>query len=563
MIETWICVGVLFLLCLIWLFIKRAEIKSFFKKEKKKEKVNKQKKKEEVLEPKAKEQIKQTPQEKVLANLLKDQKIYILDSSVFAYDGRAISKFKDNMVIITGDTYGIVERLQEDDKRRSAGVSHNCILAIEFINNILYEDMANNSFKDYSSDGNTICYVKDKKNNIDFIFDSRNLSSYDLSSSDEDRIVINTAKKYKKAYGKGSWKKVVIVSQKREMHSKSKFFGGVKVEEYIHGKASIAYTGRKDITLQKDDYDFLLENMEENKARLTKNLRMIVKKSKLLNIPIFEKLINSKLKDDSQRIYSNECLYIKQEDSPNYMLATYKNTTGVKPHLSIFRQFPGENNSNKNGFSPKNIEQEFAHELGLDQDVRVLFLIGSAGTGKTLQSVEIIDIDPRDHRKPENRRMTARVIRSTEEAGKEMGFLKGDENDKFAVYAQVVYDAIEKYGILKGHSRTKIDELKKSISVHPSNYIQGMTFEVPVVVIDDAQNFDFDTLVTIATRCSNNTKLVITGDFGNTQVKRRYMGSTGLPRFINMMKEYPDGATVTLSIALRSGIAEYINKRIE
>ena len=139
------------------------------------------------------------------------------------------------------------------------------------------------------------------------------------------------------------------------------------------------------------------------------------------------------------------------------------------------------------GIKPRNREQHFAFDALLDDRVKLVTLMGKAGTGKTLLAMAaglkrtVLD--------REFRRLV--VARPTISMGKELGFLPGSLEEKLAPWMQPIHDALEMLGDLNmGHEHRRSGDLMRSgtIVVEALSYIRGRSIANQFMVIDEAQN---------------------------------------------------------------------------
>jgi len=102
-----------------------------------------------------------------------------------------------------------------------------------------------------------------------------------------------------------------------------------------------------------------------------------------------------------------------------------------------------------------------------------------------------------------------------ESADKGLGALPGDIEEKFNPYMSPLLDKLEE---MIPHS--EIHDLMKSqrISAVPINYLRGASWRNKIVIADEAQNFTFQELTTLATRIGEGTKLFICGDYMQSDI---------------------------------------------
>ena len=163
------------------------------------------------------------------------------------------------------------------------------------------------------------------------------------------------------------------------------------------------------------------------------------------------------------------------------------------------------------GIKPRNREQHFAFDALLDDRVKLVTLMGKAGTGKTLLAMAaglkrtVLD--------REFRRLV--VARPTISMGKELGFLPGSLEEKLAPWMQPIHDALEMLSDLNmGHEHRRSGDLMRSgsIVVEALSYIRGRSIANQFMIIDEAQNLTPLEAKTIITRVGHGTKIVFTGD---------------------------------------------------
>src|SRR5437870_2736813 len=110
------------------------------------------------------------------------------------------------------------------------------------------------------------------------------------------------------------------------------------------------------------------------------------------------------------------------------------------------------------GIKPRNREQHFAFDALLDDRVKLVTLMGKAGTGKTLLAMAAgLKRTVMDR---EFRRLV--VARPTISMGKELGFLPGSLDEKLAPWMQPIHDALEMLSDLNmGHEHRRSGDLMR------------------------------------------------------------------------------------------------------
>lgn len=207
------------------------------------------------------------------------------------------------------------------------------------------------------------------------------------------------------------------------------------------------------------------------------------------------------------------------------------------------------------GIKPHNREQHFAFDALLDEQVRLVTLMGKAGTGKTL--LALAAALKRTLQDREYRRII--VARPTISMGKELGFLPGTLEEKLQPWMQPIHDALEMLGDLNmGHEHRRSQDLLRSgtIVVEALSYIRGRSIANQFMVIDEAQNLTPLEVKTIVTRVGHGSKIIFTGD--PYQIDNPYVDSSsnGFNYLVNKFRPEALASHVELQKGERSELAE-------
>ncbi len=207
------------------------------------------------------------------------------------------------------------------------------------------------------------------------------------------------------------------------------------------------------------------------------------------------------------------------------------------------------------GIKPRNREQHFALDALLDDRVKLVTLMGKAGTGKTLLAMAA-GLKRTVHDR-EFRRLV--VARPTISMGKELGFLPGTLEEKLNPWMQPIHDALEMLSDLNmGHESRRAGDLMRSgsIVVEALSYIRGRSIANQFMIIDEAQNLTPLEAKTIITRVGHGTKVVFTGD--PYQIDNPYVDSSsnGFNFVVSRFREHAIAAHIELQKGERSELAE-------
>jgi PhoH-like ATPase len=204
---------------------------------------------------------------------------------------------------------------------------------------------------------------------------------------------------------------------------------------------------------------------------------------------------------------------------------------------------------------PKNKEQFFAVDALLDDRIKIVTIIGKAGTGKTLLAIAAglhKTLWDKVYRK-------MLVCRPTFPMGKDIGYLPGTVEEKLNPWMQPIYDALDLLANgRKDHSQRNREALEETdrIGVEPLTYIRGRSIPNQYIVVDEAQNLTPLEVKTVITRVGHGTKIILTGDI--YQIDNPYVDamSNGLSVVVERFRSYSLAAHVHLSKGVRSEVAE-------
>ena len=209
------------------------------------------------------------------------------------------------------------------------------------------------------------------------------------------------------------------------------------------------------------------------------------------------------------------------------------------------------------GIRPRNKEQHCALDLLLCDDVKLVTLIGKAGTGKTMLALAA------GLQKVVEEQLYSKLLvsRPIFPLGRDVGYLPGDIEQKLNPWMQPIYDNVEfLMGLSKqerktGRSYQELIDLGY-IEIEPLTYIRGRSIPNQFIIVDEAQNLTPHEVKTIITRVGEATKVVLTGD--PYQIDNPYVDATsnGLTTVVEKFKGETVAGHVTLSKGERSALAE-------
>lgn len=206
------------------------------------------------------------------------------------------------------------------------------------------------------------------------------------------------------------------------------------------------------------------------------------------------------------------------------------------------------------GIKAKNVEQKCAIDLLLRDDIKLVSLVGQAGTGKTLLALAC------GLRKVFDENIYTRILvsRPVVPLGRDIGYLPGTKEEKLFNWMQPIYDNLEYLCDSSGNEPS--DTLRfvmdsKKIEMEAVTFIRGRSLPKMFMIIDEAQNLTPHEMKTIVSRAGEGTKVVLTGD--PTQIDNPYLdeNSNGLTYLIGKFSEQKLFGHIVFSKTERSELA--------
>jgi phosphate starvation-inducible PhoH-like protein len=203
--------------------------------------------------------------------------------------------------------------------------------------------------------------------------------------------------------------------------------------------------------------------------------------------------------------------------------------------------------------SAKNDGQKAALRSFASPETFITFVNGIAGTGKTHIAV-CYGLEQLIKGHFDKIIFTRPVV----EAGENLGYLPGSFDMKLAPFMIPIMDTL--------HEQMSAQDIKALAEAHkiitlPLAYMRGVTFKNAFVVLDEAQNTTPKQMHLFVTRLGENSKIVITGDTKQSDIK----GVNGFADGIERLTGCPGIEVVELdpTQVVRHPIISEIDKRYE
>lgn len=250
----------------------------------------------------------------------------------------------------------------------------------------------------------------------------------------------------------------------------------------------------------------------------------------------------------SSKLYANQYVIMKDSANPNHSAIGRFSAAdqAIVPLRTVTDSIWG--------IHARNVEQSFALDCLLNDEVLFVSLVGKAGTGKTLLAIAAGLHKTLD----EGQFQRLLVSRPIFPMGRDIGYLPGDIEQKLNPWMQPIFDNVE---FLMGADKKAAGRAQELINqgmlnIEPLTYIRGRSIPKQYLIVDEAQNLTPHEIKTIVTRAGRGTKVVLTGDI--YQIDNPYVDSanSGLTYAVEKFKGHPIASHVTLTKGERSELAE-------
>lgn len=193
----------------------------------------------------------------------------------------------------------------------------------------------------------------------------------------------------------------------------------------------------------------------------------------------------------------------------------------------------------------------------LDKNTKLVFINGPAGVAKTTIAaycgLQLL-----------SKRSVSDIIyvRSlAESASKSMGYLPGEQEDKFKPYMMPLEDKLQE--LLKNSDVKKLMDDNR-IHAIPVNFLRGASFNAKYIIGDEFQNLNKQEIITVLTRLGEFSKIIVTGDSNQADV--RDSGFEPIMKMFDNETAAKNGIkcfTLTREDVKRSGILKFILETLE
>jgi len=438
----------------------------------------------------------------------KQQKIFVLDTSVILYNHNAIYSFEDNDVAIP------ITVLEELDYFKKGNETKN-FETREFIR-IMDRLSTNNSLQnwipiDRPKAGHFKVIMQERADTLD--------ATQVFGENNADHRILNATLSLVEGHPE---KKVTLVTKDINLRLKAKSLN-IPAEDFETGKIKdldSLYTGRT--------------------------------------------VIEGLTKEVIDNIYANgfcmpEDVGIKDPIPNHYFILKNNRTSALVFYNPVLERIERIEKTPAYRITPRNAEQVFALHAISNPKVKLVTLQGVAGTGKTLLALA----GALDQKRNFKQIYLARPIVPL--SNKDIGYLPGDIASKLNPYMEPLWDNLK---FIQNQFNEKDREFKKisdaleqeKLVITPLAYIRGRSISNVCFIVDEAQNLTPHEVKTIITRAGENTKIIFTGDIYQIDTPYLDSQSNGLSYLIDKIKHHEIYAHVRLEKGERSDLANLANE---
>ncbi|MBN1384244.1 MAG: PhoH family protein [Elusimicrobia bacterium] len=429
------------------------------------------------------------------------KKTFILDTNVLIHDPESLTSFADNTIVIPMAVIEELDNLKRfhDERGRAARA----------VSRKLNQLGKNGKFSKgmHLENGGTVLIDLEQKMNL----------PYDFSNSRKDNLILSAA--YARQQ-KGEH--VIFVTKDINLRIKSEAIG-VTARDYEKEKIQVEhlYQGWKELIIPSKTIDKFYQ----------------------------EKTIKIDGNNNNHMIPNEFALLKDSTKSSKSALAKYDSKT--KSLVSLVHK-----EESVWGLKPLNIEQKFAMELLLSDNIQLVTLMGVPGAGKTLLSLAA------GLQKTIDEKIYKRLLvgKSVTPMGKDIGFLPGTKEEKISQWMGSIYDNLE-FLVDKSNTDENTEDKVQyffdsgKIEIEALAFLRGRSIPRQFIIIDDAQNLTPHEIKTIISRAGEGTKVVLTGD--PYQIDNPYLDaeSNGLTYLIERFKNQEIFGHITFKKTERSNLA--------
>ncbi len=429
------------------------------------------------------------------------RKTFVIDTNVLLYDPSSIKKFHNNDVIIPLIVLEELDAL----KRRSDELGKNAREVVRYIDSLKTNKQGDLSKGIVIEEGPTIKIYLESR--------SKTVHNFPLPLDRSSNKILLISYLLKE-----DGQRVIFVSKD--------FVSRVKAEA---------------MGLEAEDY----ENLKVPYKKMFKGIKIVETTKKEIDLFYKEGILATQ----EENFLPNEYCILKSPERSSAICKYNFSTKKLEPLIEYKKGIWG--------IHPLNVEQKCVIDLLLRDDIKLVTLVGPAGTGKTVLALAC------GMKKVFDDGVYTKILvsRPIIPLGKDIGYLPGTKEEKLFHWMQPIYDNLEFLLQLtngEGNQKSAFDWIMESnkLEMEAVTYIRGRTLPKMFMIIDEAQNLTPHEVKTIISRAGKGTKVILTGD--PTQIDNPYLDqdSNGLTYTVSRFQDQKIYGHVFLDKTERSELAK-------
>ncbi len=463
-------------------------------------------------------------------------KCFVLDTNVLLHNPASLYMFDDNEVVIP---FAVLEELDRF-KKMNDDVGRNAREVIRQLDKLRHRGQLSEGVK-WNGHGGTI--------RVEFASDSRPKW---LKNDEADNRIIGVAWALKEI-----GRRTILITKDINARLKSDALG-IQTEDFEAQKVDIdrMYSGYVTLSVSGRLIDTLYEEKQLALSEVIEEIRLQREAEE-------EHHVGEVDEDEDFELFANQFVQLRN--------AMDESHTGLARRLADTEHLIPIHGPRKPvyGIMARNVQQTMAFDLLLDDEIKLITLLGSAGTGKTLLAIAA----GMTKVFTEQRYDKLLVARPIMPMGKDIGYLPGDKDEKLSAWMQPIFDNLSYLMSTRGggpqhadskHPEQRINQMVESgqLVLEPLTYIRGRSIPHQFIIVDEAQNLTPHEVKTIVSRVGEGTKIVLTGDVG--QIDNPYLdtSSNGLSYMVERLKGQAMVGHVTLARSERSELASIAAEKL-
>lgn len=456
-------------------------------------------------------------------------KNFVLDTNVVLHDPRAIFQFDDNNVILPIYVIEEVDQFKKD----TSELGRNARQTSRYIDEYRRNGKISNGGVELPTGGRL---------RVVFAEESQIQSKWFVNRDSPDSKIIAVALQLQRELPD---QKCVVVSKDTNLRIRADALG-LKAVDYEPSAITLdeLYKGSREFYVPPGFLNELFDAQALETEALVAHLN-----DRGDGSPIDE---NAEPSDASGvRLYPNQFVQLIDNTNPQHTTVARVEPCGTKlkplgKHTSDYVW----------GIRARNKEQRYALSLLLDERIKLVTLVGKAGTGKTLLAIaagmqQVVE---------EEMYQKLLVSRPIFPMGRDLGFLPGTMEEKLLPWMQPIFDNVELLLTISqdGKRQSSSKQLMEMgmLQIEPLTYIRGRSIPQQFMIVDEAQNLTPHEVKTIISRVGEGTKIILTGD--PYQIDHPYIDASdnGLVHAVRSFQNEGIAGHITLEKGERSELAE-------